>query len=361
MIKFLNIQNFQSWRSGHFNFHPGINVIIGSSRAGKSAAMRALCWGCTNKPKGEAFRTWGSKETKVEIFTGDGYSIGRRKATSKNEYWLNGDGDDDEALFFKAFGQGEPPEEIQKALNLDPVNTQWQHDPPFLLSATSGEVARQLNRIANLSKIDTALSGIASIQSNSTQETKAAKKEIERLEEELASYDYLVDLESRVVSIEALRMKKCETKKQYDSALSLINEIERVERKLSHQPDTKGATELCRDLDLALTSLRNNDARMEKIRQLGGSITRTREKLEDAAELSAAKESVEEMIGWGEDLGKVKSRHKALADDVDLIYHKEAVLGELIDTLKEREALWEATAPDVCPLCEGKGRLKDAP
>lgn len=79
MLKFLNIKNYQSWAEGAFNFHPGLNVIIGLSDSGKSAIIRALRWLVWNRPLGNEFQSdWGG-ETSVNLTTTEGITISRSR------------------------------------------------------------------------------------------------------------------------------------------------------------------------------------------------------------------------------------------------------------------------------------------
>ena len=50
-----------------------------------------------------------------------------------------------------------PKREIEKALRMDDINIQSQHDVSFLISETPGKVAAHFNKIAKLDKIDKGL------------------------------------------------------------------------------------------------------------------------------------------------------------------------------------------------------------
>ena len=150
MIKTLEINNFQSHKKTLLNFHPGVNVIIGTSDSGKSAVLRALRWVCTGIPRGDGFRSHWGGDTEVSLET-DNCIVTRGKTNADNVYLLN------EETEFRAFGT-EVPEEITAALNLDEsVNLQKQLDQPYLISETPGAVAQHFNRMAHLEKIDIGL------------------------------------------------------------------------------------------------------------------------------------------------------------------------------------------------------------
>ena len=74
MLKKLEITNFQSHPKSSLEFVPGINVIFGTSRNGKTAIRRALEWVVTNRPSGGRFFSNFAGEkgsTKVLLETDD--------------------------------------------------------------------------------------------------------------------------------------------------------------------------------------------------------------------------------------------------------------------------------------------------
>ena len=56
-LKSLSLENFESWESGFFEFHPGVNIFVGLSDTGKSAVLRALRLLMENKPTGDEYRS----------------------------------------------------------------------------------------------------------------------------------------------------------------------------------------------------------------------------------------------------------------------------------------------------------------
>jgi exonuclease SbcC len=145
MIKTLHIANFQSHKDTLIEFDPGVNIIVGASDSGKTAIIRALRWLITNRPSGDAFRSMWGGDTSVMMD-----NITRVKGKNKNGYTY----DENE---YQAAG-ADVPESVAQALNFSDLSWQGQMDSPFLLSASSGEVARALNEVADLDKIDSTLS-----------------------------------------------------------------------------------------------------------------------------------------------------------------------------------------------------------
>lgn len=81
----------------------------------------------------------------------DGRKLSRRRG-STNSFVLDGQK-------FVALKRG-VPDAIANLLNVGDVNFQAQHDPAFYLSDSPPVVARQLNQIVNLERIDTALANV---------------------------------------------------------------------------------------------------------------------------------------------------------------------------------------------------------
>ena len=183
MIKNITVANFQSHKLTTLDLHPGVNAIVGSSNSGKTAVLRALYWLRFNRPSGVDFVShWNQakngnpiKPTTVDIQLTDSLGIQRRRAKDFNGYIVHDPRTEAPGKELEAV-KTDVPEEIESALNMSDVNIQRQMDAPFLLSASSGEVARFFNRIIRLDLIDRVLSSAESRR-------RKTKQDIERLTE----------------------------------------------------------------------------------------------------------------------------------------------------------------------------------
>ncbi len=170
MLEQLIIRNFQPYAEFILDLSPTVSCLIGRSDVGKSSILRALRWLCLNKPQGEAFLRDGQDCVSVRLKV-DSHSILRERGSGLNGYSLDGHR-------FQAFGHDVPPE-IASLLNVSELNWQRQHDSPYWLSLSPGQVSRELNAVVDLEVIDASLSFIAS-------EVRSARSEVEVSEKRLA-------------------------------------------------------------------------------------------------------------------------------------------------------------------------------
>jgi exonuclease SbcC len=198
MIREISLSNFQSHKDSHLEFSDGVNVILGASDSGKTAIIRALRWVATNKPSGDAFRSYWGGKTSVELFTDDAHIV--RSRDKDNEYVL---GD----THFKAFST-ETPKEIVDALRLDSVNMQAQLDSPFLLSETPGDVAAHWNKIAKLEAIDKGTTNINSAIRELTSDIKYKSEQETKLISDIATYPDMEIYEYDVEVLEQMEKEK---------------------------------------------------------------------------------------------------------------------------------------------------------
>lgn len=349
-LKRLEIQNFQCHHSLDIDFSSGVNTVVGKSGQGKSAVIRAWKWLVFNQPLGEEYRTWNSKETSVKAFLSNGNTIERIRTSKDNIYKLNGQE-------FRAFGQS-PPEPVQKALNLGPINFQFQHDPLYLLAMRPPEVARVLNELAKLDKIDSSFSFINSRLRKENQEAASQESIKNRLEEDLEKYSGLEELEVKVSISETLaeRIESTQRSKAKLSALASNLAIfdDQIEKMLP-------SVEMKRSLDRLEGRRQETSIKKKKL----GELIRLSEKLNQI-------ESKD--LKWSKAL--VKMRKDLASEEIEdsctrIAYNIQAIelvtdrtnrlkkLNQEIDKTKEEaDSCWKKfneMMPEECPLCGNKG------
>lgn len=177
MIEALSIRNFQKHK--HLKVRlADVTTFCGPSDTGKSSVIRALGWLAFNRPRGDFFIRKGVCSVAAKV---DGCTIARRRSKTINEYRL-------EKEIFKAIGS-DVPEQICDLLSLDgEINYQGQHDVPFWIGLSSAEVARRLNRIADLEIVDKVSADISSILRKELAKEQALVEQCEETYEKLQRF-----------------------------------------------------------------------------------------------------------------------------------------------------------------------------
>jgi hypothetical protein len=93
------------------------------------------------------------------------------------------------------------PEEVSTALDFTDVNIQKQHDAPFLLSESPGEVARFFNKIVHFDAIDKYLSSVESKKRKTKADTEMSKGNADRLAENISTYSWIGPAEKLLACI----------------------------------------------------------------------------------------------------------------------------------------------------------------
>jgi len=220
MLKSINLEKFRLHKNLKIVFDPYITTLVGKSYAGKSTVINALKWVNLNKPTGTSIIPWGAKQAKVSIKL-DTHKITRIRGKGKNLYLLteNVRGAITKHKF-KAFGNN-IPEKITNITNITENNFQGQHSLPFWFGETSGEVARKLNSIVNLSLIDTSLSYLSSTLTKARHTVDICKDRLEESRKRKKELVFIVEMEK-----EWNRVKKAS--KQYTALDVKTVELENI-------------------------------------------------------------------------------------------------------------------------------------
>lgn len=350
MINSITLQNFQSHKSSTLEFCKGVNTIKGVSDSGKSSILRGLNLVVNNKPSGDSYCShWGGKTIVKAVF--DGCPISNIRDKGGNEYDLDGS-------VFKALA-GNVPEEVQTVINMDEINLQGQMDSPFLLSETSGEVAKIFNRTVDLDVID-------STNKNINSEHKRVKAEVvfqanARIDAErkLSKYNDLAEIGKRiealkviqdkltkdktdVVKINSIVSKHSEGQGQLEIALSSLKEQEETlamaERVLGTLDNIESKRRTLEKLNKALDTIKSNRRALEE----------SNAKLKESeATLSTAENVLVNLTLIQEKKEKAEKLQKILDKWNELCYS----LGKNKEELVAKEDKLKEITPEVCPLC----------
>jgi len=347
MIQSLKIRNFQSHKKTDLQFVDGVNVIIGSSDSGKSTIIRALRWVVWNKPSGNAFRsTWGG-ETSVKIEM-DSHHITRIKDKAE-EYILS---DSTDSLSFKAFGKEGVPVEISNTLNLSEINLQAQHDSPFLISATPGEVATHFNKVARLDKIDQATANVNKWVRELTADIKYKDAEVKRLEEQKETFRYLQKMEIEIEVLEEMQNQVKSKGKKVNDLSVLFNSWLNV----SMEKNEKAAILV---LEMPLNNIlslyeqkRLRFEESERLRIFLIGFDQINEGLEEYGKLLEIETPLNNILGLIEKKKALFLRLQGLKQAVSTLNDISTNLKEMIENKRLLEIAFKKEMPLICPLCE---------
>jgi exonuclease SbcC len=283
-----------------------LTTFVGASDSGKSAILRALTWVLTNQPRGNAFINHNVTECKVGAVV-DGVPVIRTKG-SQNEYLVN-------KVEFKSFGLG-VPNELEALTKLSPASIQRQMDPPFWLTLSPKNLAKELNEICNYELLD-------KIQRKAKYMDREARDEVAKNE-------------------------------------TMIEDRQQALDDLPSSPELYAAAEELQSLGVEvqeLTDLRDDtwDA-LTEINQVWDTVT------ELPAEWEAVYAKLQEIERLDKDLSVLHSEFDSVEDDMDSIHFASRSVESLKRELDLAQQVLDATPKDepqpptteteICPTCK---------
>lgn len=346
MIKKLIISNFQSHKYTELEFDKGVNIVIGTSDSGKSAICRALNWVVFNRPLGNDFRSdWGG-DTFVEIHLSDGNMVRRVKTNSDNMYVVNGK----ELRALKS----DVPEEVVKILNMDELNFHNQLSGPYLLNNTSGDVARQLNKIVNLDVVDRSLSNALSSIRSTNQELEREKIFCKEKEDEYESYGYIIELDEECKQLEFVESDlNCivEQQKQLDI---IIENYVHINSKLSKLDYVDNCWELVNELESQRQHLVSSKKSHDILVDVIDSVERVSILLNDMKKYDRVSGDFLMIQKIQDQYMKSFKLHDVLTSLIASMINVQTQMFRVDGELRRYEDEWQELMPEICPLC-GQG------
>ena len=348
MVKEIRLKNFQAHKDTTLELHPGVNVITGSSNSGKSSILRAVNWVVHNRPSGDAFVShWARNEkgkqtsnTLASLVKDSGIITRTKSATTGNTYSI-----DDKVL--EAIGL-DVPEEVDKAINFTEVNTQRQHDAPFLLSETPGEVARFFNKIVHFDAIDRYMSSIESKKRKTKVDTEHCTDALARLETAIAGYSWLDRAEELV---EIIKEKEATLNELNTSTVALSDSIGAYRSAMDKLPEYR------RVLDRSAKLIKLIDISVGELAEVNKTVTSLENSIDN---YSVAKEIIDNGVStdYAERLiKKIEAKKEYYREAEQQINSLRGSIEQYRDTTRAIKAttaeLTEAIAslPKTCPTC----------
>jgi DNA repair exonuclease SbcCD ATPase subunit len=194
-IKQVKLINFQDHKETTVDFTEGVNLIVGSSDAGKSAILRAVNFVFQNDLRGNSFIRVGTTECSVTIVFSDGVEITRVKSTDVNNYILK---DENEELHVFSKVASTVPEQIQKYLGNPPLDDKKrpiayadQMANLFLVDLNSSDLPRTLSELTGIQHLQTAAETLGKNARSYDRSIKERNDKIKKLNDNLVQYQYV--------------------------------------------------------------------------------------------------------------------------------------------------------------------------
>lgn len=233
MIKSHRIINFQSHEDTLFNFHWGVNCIIGESGCGKTATLRSLNLLVKNRPLKFNFHSDFAKSgvTSVKTILESNEEVKITKTKGSAVYTLSSNGKKEKWPKLNK----QVPDRVGDVLNISDLNLQWQFDNPFLISASPGEMARVINE---KTKIDEADEWIKTLNKNINalkRKQQDEEIEIEDTLKQLKGLRGLDKLNNHLNKIEDMGKQIAKLDDEYIQIDSILANIRDAENKIKEQ------------------------------------------------------------------------------------------------------------------------------
>jgi DNA repair protein SbcC/Rad50 len=344
MIEKIKLRNFQSHKNSEIEFGEGLNVIVGSSDSGKSSILRALSLVCSNKPSGESMVShWAKEDGKVKgdmevVLEVDGKEIIRRRGSSTNEYSFDGE-------VYKGMGSN-VPRPIEEKLNLDEINVQGQHDSVFLLSDSSGEIAKKLNRVVNLDKMDVAVSNVNKWKRDTEKEKKRIDSEYIEVHTKIEDLDWIDEAKKEIEEYEYLYGLSDGKKEHKEKLRNIVDPLSQID--LSQFGWISGAEE---DLHILEKLIEVRNEKKESQDRMVGIVDELDSIVIEDFDYDGLISDLNELEDIKIDREFKDHKMNALVDLVSSLKSSIRSIKKIEDDIYYEQDLFDRTMPEVCPLC----------
>ena len=342
----LILRNFQGHKHSTLEFPSGLSAITGESDEGKTSIIRALYWAAQNKPSGGDFISDFSKRGECSsAVVVDGNEVTRFKNKSKNEYRVNG-------LAFKALGKGGVPDEVKNILQLDDLNFQNQMDAPFLLSNNGGEVARYLNKVADLDIISTSLTKIKSKVDSANRDIKSKEAEIEINKTELEELNWIKEAEKELSQLEDDYLEFENKQSLQELLIDTLEECDDLGEELEKYQDNE--TEEMK-IRLLLEQYRNYKTGLGIFETFTSELNNVKTIINKIDSLPFNKKEIESIIDLSALIDTYQTEYKTLNQFDNLIGDIYGLKDEkevCVESIQTSETEFKNEFPSVCPLCD---------
>ena len=368
MLTNLTLRNFQCHRKLEVPLSQ-ITTIVGSSDAGKSAVVRALNYVCLNNLRGTSFITHGKDKCAV-ILEADDQTIQRVKTKTSNTYAT-------ETNEYAAVSSEVPPE-IAKILNIGEINIANQHDPLFWFSLTSGQLAKELNAIADIAWVDRVLQVSVSDLRRLNAELDVTTSRITELETEAKANEWVLQADEILQKLEAYETRCTEIAQATHKLTELVDRLEssqaqiqklqtvvddfqplvtvyaaqdgiqrqytRLDTILSSYPDVRPIRAIVRDFEPVQETYKTADTLRQQHSRLASLLTTIPETIPTQDEI----DMIQKRLQYCK---TVSEGHRRLTEFINQCEDYESQIHALSQDLRATKQQLHEQSEGVCPIC----------
>ena len=346
MIQQLEIHNFQSHENSTLAFGPGVNILVGDTDSGKSAIIRALGWVLTNKPRGQAYRTYDSDKTTVSVLFADGNKVERFVSNQENGYRIN------EETPLLAIGTG-VPEEVERVLNFQPLNLQKQLDSPFLIANTPGDVANHFNKVSNLELIDASRKHIEALYRKTKQDIERHEKQQNEIVDSITSLTYITNADEELIIIETLQEKQKMVEVEIQKQRQLFNDGQVLFIELNNYKWIPAAITDLEVISKMLTEVEEVAQQVAVIFEIQTTKKQLQEQVNTLTYMDKAKSDLQAIENQTEQLSQLV----VLTETYTEIMEQYEVIQEELKTIPKSIEAIKTQLPKLCPICQNELKL----
>jgi len=359
-IKSAELTDFQKHEHLLVEFTNGINVIVGSSDAGKSCIRRAIEW-CLFNNTIDGVRREGSKKTSVKITLDNGNSVTRIRTASINRYVLVVNG---EVKVFDSIGKT-MPQEIRNVIGINPMevdgeelwlNSAHQIALPFLFDKSPTWRMKLFNKLTGNDLLDKLFVQFNKDILRIGRDHKSDTERLESLGSELEKKEIEKEqLEAVHKTVKNQIEKLQEKQKIYDNYLNLLDLQQKNKTTLQELTAKKSDSILPEDTEIEGLTIKVTELEAKK-KLLQGVLSNEKEISKVSLELS--KKTLPELdeAGWLSKIERIDMLNTVIKGQKRVKTQKENLLQQISDIddkskelTKQLNELIENTTE--CPTC----------
>lgn len=226
-ISKVKLENFQSYKNEIISLQPGLNLILGSSDSGKSAALRAISFVLYNTPRNKTLIHNGEKEVKVSIQYNDGTIVSRIKGEANSVILKYPNGK--KQIFEKI--DNSLPEEVLEALGHPPkdefnglISYADQFSEMFLVDLSATDLPRALSSLTGIEILEESVKQLVRSNNVLEKELKSNRSNLDQFKNELSKFNQISKVELLINKTDINHKKILDLNDKFEK-LSNINDL----------------------------------------------------------------------------------------------------------------------------------------